>query len=49
VLRQATAMDDACAMLVEASLIRGQGKPAVGAGRKPKNYEVNPVVFGAQL
>ena len=40
-------MDEACAVLVEAGLIRPEGKQASGAGRKPKNYEVNPSVFGA--
>jgi hypothetical protein len=46
-LREAKAMDEACAVLVEAGLIRPEGKQALGAGRKPKNYEVNPCVFGA--
>ena len=45
VLREAADMDAACAVLVEADLVRPKVSQTVGVGRKPKNYEVNPVVF----
>lgn len=46
-LREATAMEAACAVLVEAGLIKGHPSRAGEIkGRTAKNYDVNPVVFG---
>jgi hypothetical protein len=46
-LRDAAAMETACAALVEAGLIRGKFARSGGTpGRAARNYEVNPVVFG---
>lgn len=44
-LRDAADMDAACAVLVEAGLLRPKAAQGAGVGRKPKNYEVNPAVF----
>lgn len=43
-LRAAADMDAACEELVEAGLIRSIGTMKAGRGRKPKDYEVNPIL-----
>jgi hypothetical protein len=48
-LRDAPAMDQACAVLVEAGLIRPKFTRAGSTtGRKARNYDVNPVLFEVQ-
>jgi hypothetical protein len=47
-LRDGQAMDAACAALVEAGLIRHVVVPNAGAGRKPKDYQVNPALLGGE-
>ena len=42
-LHEARAMDGACAVLVEAGLIRPRPTPS-GPGRNPKDFDVNPLV-----
>jgi hypothetical protein len=43
-LREAAGMDAACAVLIEAGLIRAKPSHVTGAGRKPKNFDVNPAL-----
>ncbi len=46
-LREAAAMDGACAALCEAGLIREKfSRSGVVPGRSARNYEVNPAIFG---
>jgi hypothetical protein len=45
-LREAAVMDAACAVLVDAGRIRPLKPSHVGAGRRPKNFEVNSAVLG---
>jgi hypothetical protein len=44
-LRDPPAMDAACHVLAEAGLIRSKPLRASGAGRKPKDFDVNPLVW----
>jgi len=45
-LRDAAAMEAACTALVDAGIIRAI--TSLGMGRKPKDFEVNPAIFGGQ-
>jgi hypothetical protein len=48
-VREAAAMDAACAVLIEAGLIRAKSSRSGEAGGRPaRNYEVNPRVLGAR-
>lgn len=44
-LREASAMDAACAFLEEAGLVRPKLPNSSGPGRKAKLYEVNPILY----
>ena len=46
-LREPAHMDAACKTLEEAGLIR-PARASEAIGRRPKNYEVNPSIFGSQ-
>jgi hypothetical protein len=44
-LREPPSMDSACNVLAEAGLIRPKPSRTAGAGRKPKDFDVNPLVL----